>query len=729
MNGTAKKILFVEDEPIAQMVYGKRLEREGFEISFAEDGEIALNRLSQGRPDLVVLDLMLPKVKGAEVLKHIRSEERLKETPVLILSNAYVTELSQQAMESGATRGMLKTDCTPAKLVEAVRDMLGFASAFDLSDKPVTEDSQAEAFMAAAEEAHADEMTLKETRVEFLEKAPAEIAKIREFCLAYMKAGTKPASLEQLNNLYQEVRFFATRAGLSGCVRIALLASAFEALLFDVVFKPERATASTTQTFAQAVDCLERLSQGSSPGIGEPNLKAKILVVDDDTVSNAAMMAVLKRAHYEPVSVADPAKAVEIAQATYYDIVLLDINMKGINGFEVCEKLRSMPEYKETPIIFVTSNGDFQSRARGILSGGNDLILKPVSPVELVLKTTMRLLQPHGLWAETSAVASVLKTTMRLLQSQEMDGETIAVATERNLGTINGSAHNGSARNTSIPLTPSEPAVPGIPIVPDAPKEELSISTEIIRRAWASSGDAPSKPAQPEKTPGADAGNEINQLKMAGNNEEPPKVVAPEKPLSAGDKKEESKLKIVEANDESPKLAEPEKPLPVIESNAEEKPQITEVEAEAPQPEAEVKAAPIDELPPAEPIPLPNVVPMKSNSEPNHSTTTMETKNKSGFDEAARGIARIIFGDENISDMNVRLTRIALERYNVPGTQNLNDIAKGVAQIIFGDDKISDMNVRLTRIALERYNITEVLGSNGSSKPAENGAPLAVSSF
>jgi hypothetical protein len=92
---------------------------------------------------------------------------------------------------------------------------------------------------------------------------------------------------------------------------------------------------------------------------------------------------------------------------------------------------------------------------------------------------------------------------------------------------------------------------------------------------------------------------------------------------------------------------------------------------------------------------------------------TMETKTKPTFDEAARGVARIIFGDDNISDMNIRLTRIALERYNVPG-QNLDEIARGVAKIIFGDENISDMNVRLTRIALQSYNIMDVLGqSNG----------------
>ena len=95
----------------------------------------------------------------------------------------------------------------------------------------------------------------------------------------------------------------------------------------------------------------------------------------------------------------------------------------------------------------------------------------------------------------------------------------------------------------------------------------------------------------------------------------------------------------------------------------------------------------------------------------------METNNKPTFDEAARGVARIIFGDDNISDMNVRLTRIALEKYNVPG-KSIDEVSRGVAQIIFGDDKLSDMNVRLTKIALERYNITDVLGHvNGANKP------------
>ena len=92
----------------------------------------------------------------------------------------------------------------------------------------------------------------------------------------------------------------------------------------------------------------------------------------------------------------------------------------------------------------------------------------------------------------------------------------------------------------------------------------------------------------------------------------------------------------------------------------------------------------------------------------------MET-NKTTLDEAARGVAQIIFGDDNITDMKVRLTRIALERY-AGGTKTTAEIAKGVAQIIFGDENTAEMNVRLTKIALERYNVAEVLGTSGDQK-------------
>ena len=71
--------------------------------------------------------------------------------------------------------------------------------------------------------------------------------------------------------------------------------------------------------------------------------------------------------------------------------MLLDIDMPKMTGFEVCEKLRRLPHYKTTPVIFVTAHSNFENRTKGVLSGGNYFIAKPIDPSELALKVTIHL--------------------------------------------------------------------------------------------------------------------------------------------------------------------------------------------------------------------------------------------------------------------------------------------------------------------------------------------------
>ena len=80
---------------------------------------------------------------------------------------------------------------------------------------------------------------------------------------------------------------------------------------------------------------------------------------------------------------------------TRFDLVLLDIEMPGMNGLDFCKQLRVMPGYRHTPVIFVTSHGDFVNRAKSILSGGNDMISKPVLPIELAVKAVTHLLKAN----------------------------------------------------------------------------------------------------------------------------------------------------------------------------------------------------------------------------------------------------------------------------------------------------------------------------------------------
>jgi len=119
-----KTIFIVEDDAVVVHVYRAKFVREGFGVEVAEDGLVAVRMLAAVKPDVVVLDLMLPKLSGVDVLKFIRSSPALKDTPVIILSNAHMSSLAQQAATIGAERAFLKSSCTPSQLVEVINDIL-----------------------------------------------------------------------------------------------------------------------------------------------------------------------------------------------------------------------------------------------------------------------------------------------------------------------------------------------------------------------------------------------------------------------------------------------------------------------------------------------------------------------------------------------------------------------------------------------------------------------------
>ncbi len=119
-----KTIFLAEDDAVVVKVYGAKFEREGFRVEVAEDGLAAMKKLLQVKPDIVVLDLMMPKMNGVDVLKYIRSTPELKKTPVIILSNAHMTALAQEAAAVGAEKALLKSSCTPGILLAEIKSLL-----------------------------------------------------------------------------------------------------------------------------------------------------------------------------------------------------------------------------------------------------------------------------------------------------------------------------------------------------------------------------------------------------------------------------------------------------------------------------------------------------------------------------------------------------------------------------------------------------------------------------
>ena len=119
-----KKILFIEDESTLQKTFAGILEPEGFELIPALDGEIGLNLAKIEKPDLILLDLILPKLHGLELLEKIKQDEATKNIPVIVLTNLGDKETVSRILGTGGTEYLVKSDWNIRDIVKKIEDIL-----------------------------------------------------------------------------------------------------------------------------------------------------------------------------------------------------------------------------------------------------------------------------------------------------------------------------------------------------------------------------------------------------------------------------------------------------------------------------------------------------------------------------------------------------------------------------------------------------------------------------
>jgi len=118
-------ILFIEDDPLLLKMYKTKFENEGFQVLTAEDGEEGLLMASGHSISLMILDLMLPKLSGLDMLAKYRAEPNGKNVPVVVLTNLTHEEEIKRAKELGVKEFIVKTDFTPSEVVLKVKELLG----------------------------------------------------------------------------------------------------------------------------------------------------------------------------------------------------------------------------------------------------------------------------------------------------------------------------------------------------------------------------------------------------------------------------------------------------------------------------------------------------------------------------------------------------------------------------------------------------------------------------
>lgn len=374
-----KRILIIEDDQVVANVYRNKLAVEGYKVEVAPDGEAGLKVMRTFKPELIILDLMLPTISGVEVIREVRNEQEFSKIPIIVFSNTYLTNLIQEAWRAGASKCLSKSNCTPKDFVEVVRLTVGASG-----NMPKAAPEAAPARTSAASRTDSDFQS--DLRQSFIDSLPGTLYTLRLGLHGLFKAENEMNRLKQVYELYRRVHALNGNAGLAGLGLIAHMSSAFEALLKEIYEKPKNINTSTIRTVASAVDFLGYLFERAAQ-VGSQELPAaKIMVVDDEAISRRAIVYALEKAQLKSVNVEDPNQALDMLANSEFDLVFLDVDMPNMTGYELCAKLRAFPHLKKTPVVFVTSLNDFDNRTNSMMAGGNDFIAKPFLFIELTVK-------------------------------------------------------------------------------------------------------------------------------------------------------------------------------------------------------------------------------------------------------------------------------------------------------------------------------------------------------
>lgn len=118
------KVLIIEDDKFLSKIYATKLKKEGIEAEFALNGEEGMKMMKENKPELILLDLIMPKMDGFAVLEEVKKDAKLKKIPILVLSNLGQEEDIQKAKKLGVKDFIVKSDASIQEVVAKIKSHL-----------------------------------------------------------------------------------------------------------------------------------------------------------------------------------------------------------------------------------------------------------------------------------------------------------------------------------------------------------------------------------------------------------------------------------------------------------------------------------------------------------------------------------------------------------------------------------------------------------------------------
>ncbi len=358
------RILLIAHDPLLATCYGEALAGAGFHVQALMEGRSALGSVGGFQPDAVLVDLLLPDVRGDEVIAQLRANPATRFLPILALPTA-LEPIARAAVASGVSQLLERSIHSIASVVRTMEQCL-------YPNKPAVTPADLEASDGVRERCHAE--------------MPEKISALRKSLQkTHQPSGFGPV----LPELVQDLHELCERANILGRQSLFHMAGALESLSFDLQRMPGQATPSTLRTLTQGIDFLAHLVESDHWNKAVAPGKSRVLIVEDDNNARQIITAAMGLVGLPAESTVTPSETLALAGASAFDLVFLDVGLPEMSGIELCARIRQIPAYRTTPIVFLTGMDTFQNRVQSTLNGGNDFITKPFHLAELGVKALL----------------------------------------------------------------------------------------------------------------------------------------------------------------------------------------------------------------------------------------------------------------------------------------------------------------------------------------------------
>jgi CheY-like chemotaxis protein len=393
---SGRRVLLVEDNDFNREIAGEVLTDLGIAYIVAVNGREAVDLVATQPFDLVLMDIQMPDMDGLTATRLIRADNRFRSLPILAMTAHAMSGDRERSLDAGMNDHITK----PISFDELTMSLLQW-----MPRSPAAPSPEARPFLTLPGEYGIPErlppfdipaaLLRNNGKPKLIHKLLLTFHERYANAIAELKGNLTASKDEEAQRLVHSLKSLAAAleanqlSDAAYAVEKALRAGNKDTLspLIDTLEKelvPAIVAASTIAPMgaeSPAADMVPALPAGSS------KLRPSILVIDDEP-SVHELLADVFRDDYEVLRAQEGMTGLLLARQRSPELILLDVMMPGMNGYEVCEQLKKEPETKEIPVLFLTGARDVHSEIKGLRLGASDFVSKPIHSAALKARVT-----------------------------------------------------------------------------------------------------------------------------------------------------------------------------------------------------------------------------------------------------------------------------------------------------------------------------------------------------